>query len=191
MTDCSDCVAYGKKLARAEGEISRLNDLLNNKCEVLDLTQTAHAEDICKLVVAREEISALKRSLALETFKKGELAAELSRAQEHQARLDGVMLTTPASHAQAARDSFWRALESSWEIEPRRYFEEQAARQGWTSPEAMAVHYMWKRDTSVAPLLAALSEVAAGNLDDEDMTQFYERARRVANAALTKARGPA
>ena len=44
-------------------------------------------------------------------------------------------------------DEFWKALELSWDIEPRSFFEAEAEKQGWKSPLAMAVHYMWKRDT--------------------------------------------
>lgn len=44
-------------------------------------------------------------------------------------------------------DEFWIALERSWNIEPREYFEKEIAGGiGFgDSPMAMAVHHMWKR----------------------------------------------
>jgi hypothetical protein len=59
-------------------------------------------------------------------------------------------------------DAFWEALWNSWEIEPRSYFEEQAPRNGFGSPLAMAVHYMWKREVK---------------LKDETVSQQVELAR--------------
>jgi hypothetical protein len=46
-------------------------------------------------------------------------------------------------------EKFWFALEHSWDIEPRSYFEAEAPKNGFGSPLAMAVHYMWKRDAKV------------------------------------------
>jgi len=43
-------------------------------------------------------------------------------------------------------NGFWRMLEQCWNIEPREYFEREAPRNGFVSPLAMAVHYMWKRE---------------------------------------------
>lgn len=48
-------------------------------------------------------------------------------------------------------DSFWFAVENSWNIEPREYFERKAPKSGTRSPEAMAVHHMWKRECKPAP----------------------------------------
>ena len=43
-------------------------------------------------------------------------------------------------------DSAWKAIEYGWDIEPRSYFEDQAPKMGFSSPLAMAIHYMWKRE---------------------------------------------
>jgi hypothetical protein len=40
-------------------------------------------------------------------------------------------------------EAFWTALENGWEIEPRSYFETEAPKNGFGSPLAMAVHYLW------------------------------------------------
>lgn len=43
--------------------------------------------------------------------------------------------------ARADINAFWLALERSWEIEPRSYFEKEAPENGFGSPLAMAAHY--------------------------------------------------
>jgi hypothetical protein len=49
-------------------------------------------------------------------------------------------------------DKFWSMLHNAWDIEPREYFEKEARENGFDSPLAMAAHYMWKREPSVAAL---------------------------------------
>lgn len=66
----------------------------------------------------------------------------------HVAKLKEV--TAEAKKLQADVDGFWRMLHNAWDIEPREYFEKEAPTSGDWSPMAMAVHYMWKRDTKVA-----------------------------------------
>jgi hypothetical protein len=61
---------------------------------------------------------------------------------------DNRQLRAELSTARANIDAFWLALERSWEIEPRSYFEKEAPENGFGSPLAMAVHHMWKRDTN-------------------------------------------
>lgn len=58
-------------------------------------------------------------------------------------------------------DRFWEMLENCWEIEPREYFEKEAPENGFGSPLAMAVHYMWKREPKVAQALADEREACA------------------------------
>ena len=43
-------------------------------------------------------------------------------------------------------EAAWKAIERGWDIEPRSYFEAEAPKNGFGSPLAMAIHYMWKRD---------------------------------------------
>src|SRR5437660_5355717 len=50
------------------------------------------------------------------------------------------------SQLQSDVNKFWLALERSWDIEPREFFEKEARENGFDSPLAMAVHYMWKRE---------------------------------------------
>lgn len=67
-------------------------------------------------------------------------------------------------------EAFWTALDRSWNIEPREYFEKEAPKNGFGSPLAMAVHYMWKRevkDVSAAPA-------------DERISRIRERIERLA-----------
>lgn len=63
------------------------------------------------------------------------------------------------SPVEADVEAFWLALERSWDIEPREYFEREAPKNGFGSPLAMAVHYMWKRETKPAPVEAMLEKV--------------------------------
>lgn len=56
---------------------------------------------------------------------------------------------TPEQHI----DEFWKMLDRCWDIEPRSYFEEAAPRNGFGSPLAMAVHYMWKREVKAMPAI--------------------------------------
>lgn len=51
-------------------------------------------------------------------------------------------------------DKFWWVLERCWNIEPREYFEREAPKNGFGSPLAMAVHYMWKRKTKAPSYVA-------------------------------------
>lgn len=37
--------------------------------------------------------------------------------------------------------------------EPRQFFEDTAVKDGWSSPIAMAMHHIWKRDAKVKNLL--------------------------------------
>lgn len=55
-------------------------------------------------------------------------------------------LAARAPAAQKEIDAAWLAIHRGWDIEPRSYFEEQAPKNGFESPLAMAVHYMWKRE---------------------------------------------
>ena len=63
-----------------------------------------------------------------------------------------------AAEAQlAARDAdveeFWREVALGYDIEPRQFFEDNAVKDGWSSPIAMALHHIWKRDAKVKNLL--------------------------------------
>lgn len=79
----------------------------------------------------------------------------------------------PAGHltAQQEVDAFWTALERSWDIEPRSFFETEAPKNGFESALAMAVHYMWKRETKVEPVRDALVKRvrAAGHSEKFDV----------------------
>lgn len=55
-------------------------------------------------------------------------------------------LSAQLQQAQSDIDQFWETLEQGWDIESRSYFEEQARKNGFDSPLAMAAHYMWKRE---------------------------------------------
>lgn len=61
-----------------------------------------------------------------------------------------LMAVTP-SQLQSDIDKFWFAVHNSWDIEPREYFEKEARKNGFDSPLAMAVHYMWKREVKASP----------------------------------------
>ena len=69
---------------------------------------------------------------------------------------------------QAERNAFWAMLHRCWDIEPRSYFEEQAPKNGFDYAPAMAVHYMWKRDTNTTE--------AASNMKAELIKRVRERA---------------
>lgn len=45
-------------------------------------------------------------------------------------------------------EEFWSAVDWCYDIEPREFFEKEAESRGFTSPVAMAVHWMWKRDVN-------------------------------------------
>lgn len=67
--------------------------------------------------------------------------AELHDAMERDAMIDTIKALEGEINAA------WLAIERGWEIEPRSHFEEEAPKNGFESPLAMAVHYMWKRET--------------------------------------------
>lgn len=79
--------------------------------------------------------------------------------------------------AQREIDAFWQMVEFGWEIEPRAYFEREAARMGYGSALAMAAHHMWKRRTkelaedALRPLGAqqSVAHLVSGlGLDDDE-----------------------
>jgi len=45
-------------------------------------------------------------------------------------------------------DAAWLAIERSFDIESRIFFEAEAPKNGFGSPLAMAIHYLWKRKAS-------------------------------------------
>lgn len=58
-----------------------------------------------------------------------------------------IELRTALAASQKEINAAWLAIHRSWDIEPREYFEKEAPKNGFNSPLAMAVHYMWKRET--------------------------------------------
>jgi hypothetical protein len=62
-------------------------------------------------------------------------------------------------------EEFWREVAQGYDIEPREFFEAEATQQGWSSPVAMALHHIWKRDPKVAAKdaeISALKSVVQG-----------------------------
>lgn len=58
------------------------------------------------------------------------------------------------------REEFWREVALGHDIEPREFFETEAPQQGWSSPIAMALHHIWKRDAKVESLIADRDRLA-------------------------------
>lgn len=67
-------------------------------------------------------------------------------------------------------DAFWQMLENCFEIEPREYFEQEAPRNGFGSPLAMACFYMWKRDANVEEATRRERERCAGIANEYSRT---------------------
>lgn len=87
-------------------------------------------------------------------------------------------------------DSFWQMVSSSWDIEPRAFFEAEAPKSGDWSPEAMAAHHMWKRDAKVEKLaedVAALSAALESMKRERDGYKIaYETAAGIARESETQ-----
>lgn len=80
-----------------------------------------------------------------------------------------LMAVTPSpSELQSDIDKFWFAVDNSWDIEPREYFEKEARKNGFDSPLAMAVHYMWKREVKVPPSTSVQSTARGVELNMND-----------------------
>ena len=60
-------------------------------------------------------------------------------------------------------EEFWREVAQGYDIEPREFFEAEATKQGWSSPVAMAMHHIWKRDPKVAAKDAEIARLTESN----------------------------
>ena len=88
-------------------------------------------------------------------------------------------------------DKVWDTIWLSYDIEERRFFEEEAPKAGNWSPLQMALHYIWKRDPKteksekVQRLVEALKEIKSTTCPS---TPFYchasEEMQTIARAAL-------
>jgi len=79
--------------------------------------------------------------------------------------------------SQAEIEAFWTMLDRCWEIEPREYFETEAPKNGFEHATAMAVHYMWKRETKPSEayqeLVTAAREVMTWGVEHDDARLDY------------------
>jgi hypothetical protein len=89
---------------------------------------------------------------------------ESNRTLSHQLerRADGMDALTQGLIAE--RDSLWLEVSRSFDIEPREYFEKEFT-MGFTSPQAMLVHWLWKRDPKVAALEQRVIALTQENLE--------------------------
>lgn len=102
--------------------------------------------------------------------------------------------------ASAEVEACWTAIHRSFEIEPRSYFETEAPKNGFGSPLAMAMHYIWKRkakdseaeqDGFAAGVAACVEKVKElrGDYKDELREDPDDRYRTMINAANDIIRG--
>jgi hypothetical protein len=88
-------------------------------------------------------------------------------------------------------DGFWEALHYGYNAESREEIEKDA-RESWaegTSPLAVALHFVWKREPKVAELTEAFSDLIESILDNvtiEYMDEMTEGKMSIAREALLK-----
>lgn len=89
----------------------------------------------------------------------GAQAAHLERVQKEKQQLQDEI------------DASWRAIENSYDIETREYFERHAPTNGFKWALCQAVHHLWKRDPKVADLLARVASMEADAAPADPITQ--------------------